>query len=251
MTESAPTDDPGAKRASEREASGVGPAEGGAGGETDAEARSRAVTSPIGTTDSSGPVPKDAARSGPSGSGGTEPAPGSWVANQPEAFGGGANPAPPGAPQARPAPGAWEDAPAGLPPGPPPGGGFTPGPYPPAYPAYQPAPYPGGYPPAGQLPPEYPVQNVGPARPTNALAIVSLVLGILGLVLFFGVASIPAVITGHIARRQIRQRDEDGAGIALAGLILGWIGVALVVLFIGFFVVLIGVGAFATSSGHP
>jgi hypothetical protein len=101
------------------------------------------------------------------------------------------------------------------------------------------------------MPPDYPVHNAGPGRPTNALAIVSLVLGILGLVLFFGVASIPAVITGHIARKQIRQRDEDGAGIALAGLILGWIGVALVVLFIGFFVVLIGVGAFATSSGHP
>ena len=82
------------------------------------------------------------------------------------------------------------------------------------------------------------------------MAIVSLVLGILGLVLFFGVASIPAVITGHIARRQIRERDEDGAGIALAGLVLGWIGVGLVVLFIGLFVVLIGIGAFASASGH-
>jgi hypothetical protein len=76
------------------------------------------------------------------------------------------------------------------------------------------------------------------------MAIVSLVLGILGLLLFFGIASIPAVITGHIARKQIKERGEDGDGMALAGLILGWIGTALVVLFIGFFaVVFIGMAA--------
>jgi len=145
---------------------------------------------------------------------------------------------------------AWADTPAGLPPSG--SAGFSPGPPapypPPGYPPYQPAPpYPGGYPPG---PPAHPLPGAGPARPTNPLAIVSLVLGILGLVLFFGVASIPAVITGHIARRQIRERDEEGAGIALAGLILGWIGIALVALFIAFFVVLLGIGAFATASGH-
>jgi hypothetical protein len=80
------------------------------------------------------------------------------------------------------------------------------------------------------------------------MAIVSLVLGILGLVLFFGVASIPAVITGHVARKQIREREEDGDGIALAGLILGWIGTGLVILFVGFMVV-VGFGV-AASAGH-
>jgi hypothetical protein len=80
------------------------------------------------------------------------------------------------------------------------------------------------------------------------MAIVSLVLGILGLVLFFGVASIPAVITGHVARKQIREREEDGDGIALAGLILGWIGAGLVILFVGFMVV-VGFGV-AASAGH-
>jgi hypothetical protein len=82
----------------------------------------------------------------------------------------------------------------------------------------------------------------------NAMAIISLVLGILGLVLFFGVASIPAVILGHIARKQIRERDEDGDGIALAGLILGWIGVGLVLLVIGFVVVVFGAVAVGSAN---
>jgi hypothetical protein len=80
------------------------------------------------------------------------------------------------------------------------------------------------------------------------MAIISLVLGILGLVLFFGVASIPAVILGHIARKQIRERDEDGDGIAMAGLILGWIGVGLVLLVIGFVVVVFGVVAVGSAN---
>src|SRR5205823_9168117 len=112
---------------------------------------------------------------------------------------------------------------AGLPPGGPEAEGDRPpgppGQFPPrAYPGYQPAPYPGGVPFPGQAPPGYGSQHLVRARPTNAMAIVSLVLGILGLVLFFGVASVPAVITGYIARKQIRERDEDGDGIALAGL---------------------------------
>ncbi|WP_161987373.1 DUF4190 domain-containing protein [Prescottella subtropica] len=54
-----------------------------------------------------------------------------------------------------------------------------------------------------------------PPRPTNTLAVLALVFGILG-----GVLAIPF---GHIARRQIRRSGEDGNGLALAGLILGYI----------------------------
>ncbi len=42
--------------------------------------------------------------------------------------------------------------------------------------------------------------------------------------------SIVAIITGHIARGQIKRSGEQGAGLALAGVILGYIGLALTVL---------------------
>jgi peptidyl-prolyl cis-trans isomerase B (cyclophilin B) len=59
---------------------------------------------------------------------------------------------------------------------------------------------------------------------TNTLAIVSLVASILG-----GFA-IVGIITGHIALNQIKRTGEKGRGLALAGLIVGY--VALVVSFI-------------------
>ncbi|WP_462158310.1 DUF4190 domain-containing protein [Pseudoalteromonas sp. GB56] len=60
---------------------------------------------------------------------------------------------------------------------------------------------------------------------TSVLAIVSLVLGVLG-IFFFG--SIAAVICGHIARSQIRKSNgnQTGDGLALAGLILGYLSIA-------------------------
>ena len=42
--------------------------------------------------------------------------------------------------------------------------------------------------------------------------------------------AIAAIITGHIARRQIKQTREGGSGIALAGLIAGYVGLALYLL---------------------
>jgi membrane-associated protease RseP (regulator of RpoE activity) len=45
----------------------------------------------------------------------------------------------------------------------------------------------------------------------------------------FGLGSLLAVIFGHIARAQIKGSAgaQGGAGLALAGLILGWVGLAL------------------------
>jgi hypothetical protein len=79
---------------------------------------------------------------------------------------------------------------------------------------------------------------------TNGLAIVSLVLSLLGL--FFYITAIGGVICGHIARRQIREGHESGDGLALAGLIVGYIILALGVVFIVFIVIAI-VGAAASS----
>ena len=79
---------------------------------------------------------------------------------------------------------------------------------------------------------------------TNSLAITSLICGIAQF-MFGPLATIPAVVCGHVARGQIRRTGEQGAGMALAGLILGWIGVGFTVL-----LVIIGVLAVvAVSSG--
>jgi hypothetical protein len=67
---------------------------------------------------------------------------------------------------------------------------------------------------------------------TNALAITSMVCGIVQFFGFWLLAAIPAIVCGHIARRQIRQTGEQGSGMALAGLIMGWVGVALTAIFV-------------------
>ncbi|MCG2739619.1 MAG: DUF4190 domain-containing protein [Syntrophaceae bacterium] len=64
----------------------------------------------------------------------------------------------------------------------------------------------------------------------STMAIVSLISGILGWTLLPFLGSIVAVITGHKAKKEIR--DSMGqlgdAGMATAGLVLGYIGLALV-----------------------
>jgi hypothetical protein len=67
-----------------------------------------------------------------------------------------------------------------------------------------------------------------PARSTNGLALAALICGIAQFAV--GVTFIPAIICGHLARRQIRRTGEAGDGMALAGLILGYVGGALVIL---------------------
>jgi Domain of unknown function (DUF4190)/Domain of unknown function (DUF1707) len=66
---------------------------------------------------------------------------------------------------------------------------------------------------------------------TNSLAITSLICGIAQL-MFGPLSTIPAVVCGHMARHQIRRTGEQGAGMALAGLILGWIGVGFTALLV-------------------
>jgi hypothetical protein len=65
------------------------------------------------------------------------------------------------------------------------------------------------------------------ARPTstNGLAIASMVLGI---VWVLGLGSVLAVIFGFVSRKQIRESGgrQTGDGMAIAGLVLGFIGIA-------------------------
>ena len=82
----------------------------------------------------------------------------------------------------------------------------------------------------------------GPQQ-TNSKAITALVLGILGVVLCPLVISIPAIIVGNQARAEINQTGAGGAGLATAGIVLGWIGVGLAALGI---LVLLGTIAVST-----
>jgi uncharacterized protein YacL len=76
------------------------------------------------------------------------------------------------------------------------------------------------------------------SQKTNVLAIVSLVSS------FF--ISLVGIITGHIALSQIKKTGEQGRGLAIAGLIIGYIG--LVVTIIVAIVWTIAIGA-AISNG--
>jgi Domain of unknown function (DUF4190) len=64
---------------------------------------------------------------------------------------------------------------------------------------------------------------------TNGLAIASMVLGILWL---YWIGSVLALIFGYVARGQIKRSEgrESGGGMAVAGIVLGWIGVAIFLL---------------------
>lgn len=82
--------------------------------------------------------------------------------------------------------------------------------------------------------------SVPPRRQYSVLSVISLVSGILGLLPLPLVASVIAVVTGHLARAEIRRDPErlDGDGMALAGLILGYLAIGLwllaILVFFGF-----------------
>lgn len=64
-----------------------------------------------------------------------------------------------------------------------------------------------------------------PQPRTNAKAVGAGVCGLLCLV-SFGLTGIPAVVLGHTARAEIRRTGEGGDGLALTGLVLGWLSTA-------------------------
>jgi len=105
--------------------------------------------------------------------------------------------------------------------------------------------------PAGAFP-AWPVPIYQPPPPvvagTNSMAIASMVLGVAE---FFtaGLTAIPAVICGHIARRQLRQASQRGDGLATAGLVLGYMAIIFWSVLIA--ASLVGVVISVTHSGGP
>ncbi len=72
------------------------------------------------------------------------------------------------------------------------------------------------------------------AYPRNNLGVWSLVLGISSIVLLLGVLTgIPAIIVGNQGRRAVRDGEANNEGMALTGVVLGWISLALLVVVIG------------------
>jgi Domain of unknown function (DUF4190) len=93
---------------------------------------------------------------------------------------------------------------------------------------YQPATYPG-----------YGVPMMAPTSRTNGMAIASMVLSLVGLLTFwcYGVPGLAfgaiGAIMGHVGKRQTTERSEQGGGMALAGIIMGWIAVLLGLITLG------------------
>jgi hypothetical protein len=88
--------------------------------------------------------------------------------------------------------------------------------------------------------------------PTNTLALISLVAGISSFVILPLIGAVIAIVTGHIARGQIKRTGESGSGMALAGLILGYVHLVLFALgvLILIIAVAVGLGFFAANQGH-
>ena len=90
---------------------------------------------------------------------------------------------------------------------------------------------------------------------TSTTAIVSLVSGVLGWTLLPLLGSLVAVVTGHLARGEIRRSPQtlEGDGLAVAGLVLGYAAIGIAVLsVIGLLIFLGGLAAFfALASQWP
>ena len=100
--------------------------------------------------------------------------------------------------------------------------------------------------PAGPVPTVWPVPVYQPPVTTNSLARASLVLGVAE---FFtmGLTAIPAIICGHMAKREMRQTGQRGDGLAISGLVLGYMAV----IFWGLIIALSIVSAVVNGGGGP
>ena len=81
-------------------------------------------------------------------------------------------------------------------------------------------------------------------RPYNTWAIVSASFAASIILGSWFLGGLVAVVTGHVARHQIKRSGEAGGSLALAGLIAGYVSIALfailITLYIAFFVFVFG-----------
>jgi peptidyl-prolyl cis-trans isomerase B (cyclophilin B) len=79
-----------------------------------------------------------------------------------------------------------------------------------------------------------------PAR-TDGLAVAALVLGVCG----FGLLP---VVFGHVALRRIRRTGDQGAGLAIAGLVLGYLALAAAAVGVVLLVLAVGIPLWAAAA---
>ena len=79
-------------------------------------------------------------------------------------------------------------------------------------------------------------QGIAYGRPqTNGMAVASLVLGIMGIaMMLFGIGPVLALVLGYQGRKQIDESGgrQTGRGLAIAGIVTGWIGVGILIVLI-------------------
>ena len=101
-------------------------------------------------------------------------------------------------------------------------------------------------------PTAFPPATYAYSPPTNSLAVASLVTGILSWLLCPFVGAVLAVIFGHVARGQIKQRGEGGGGMAIAGLVLGYVYLAGSLVFFVIWILTLGLlGAVFSGLSFP
>jgi type II secretory pathway pseudopilin PulG len=95
-----------------------------------------------------------------------------------------------------------------------------------------------------EQPPAFPVPGNPP--PNDGLAVASLCCGIGSVVCLGALSGVPAIICGHMARGKIARSGGTlgGAGLALAGLIMGYVSVVLTVIAVIFLMAAVSVPAF-------
>ena len=81
-----------------------------------------------------------------------------------------------------------------------------------------------------------------PSRQTCSMATISLVLGILSWIALPFIGAVAAIVCGHMARAEIRRSEGalDGDGQAVAGLVLGYVHIALLILIVAAVVLFFG-----------
>ena len=72
---------------------------------------------------------------------------------------------------------------------------------------------------------------------TNSMAIGSAIAGAVGWVAVPMIGSIVAIVLGHMARAEIRKTGEEGDGLAMLGLALGYSHLIMLCLVFAFFIV--------------
>ncbi|MFN8015346.1 MAG: DUF4190 domain-containing protein [Acidimicrobiia bacterium] len=108
-------------------------------------------------------------------------------------------------------------------------------------------PPPGGTPPPPPMPPQNPGMPPMPPSPasgqSNTPALIAMILGIISLCGGM-LTGIPAVILGFVGKKKANELNGQGNGQAITGIVLGFIGIALSILWI----ILLIAGAFAADS---